>query len=72
MDARPITLRSIRRLLAILAILAACPPPAAAWQTGIDLLVGSAFTDSVLRYDGQTGAFLGTFASGGGWSRRPE
>jgi outer membrane protein assembly factor BamB len=31
-----------------------------------DLLVGSDFTDSILRYDETTGAFLGVFASGGG------
>ncbi|MHC4947254.1 MAG: M12 family metallo-peptidase [Planctomycetota bacterium] len=31
-----------------------------------DLLVASRDTDSVLRYDGRTGASLGTFASGGG------
>lgn len=31
-----------------------------------DLLVSSLNTDSVLRYDSTTGAFLGTFASGGG------
>jgi streptogramin lyase len=31
-----------------------------------DLLVGSSFTDSVLRYDETTGAFVGVFASGGG------
>ncbi len=31
-----------------------------------DLIVSSYFTNSVLRYDTTTGAFLGTFASGGG------
>lgn len=31
-----------------------------------DLLVGSSESDSILRYDGATGAFLGEFASGGG------
>jgi streptogramin lyase len=31
-----------------------------------NLYVGSAGTNSVLRYDGQTGAFLNVFASGGG------
>jgi DNA-binding beta-propeller fold protein YncE len=30
------------------------------------LLVVSAFGDNLKRYDGTTGAFLGTFASGGG------
>jgi len=39
--------------------------PSAAQQTP-DILVSSRFTDEVLRYDGETGAFLGVFASGGG------
>jgi hypothetical protein len=47
-------------LLSLAGVLAA-PPRAPA-----DLLVGSAATDQVLRYDGTTGAFVGVFASGGG------
>ncbi|MCI0433155.1 MAG: hypothetical protein L0271_05820, partial [Gemmatimonadetes bacterium] len=31
-----------------------------------DLLVSSYYDDAVVRIDGDTGAFLGTFASGGG------
>ncbi len=34
-----------------------------------DLLVGSSESDSILRYDGVTGAFLGEFASGAGLDR---
>ena len=37
-----------------------------------DLLVGSFNTNSVLRYDETTGAFLGVFASGGGLDRPLE
>jgi streptogramin lyase len=33
-----------------------------------DLLVSSFFSGAVQRYDGETGAFIGTFASGGGLS----
>lgn len=41
-----------------------CPPPAQA----VELLVGSFDTNDVKRYNGTTGAFMATFASGGGLS----
>jgi streptogramin lyase len=57
-------LRSFNSLVAGLFVGAlSCVVPATA---DADILVGSDFTDSVLRYDETTGAFLGVFASGGG------
>jgi len=52
-----------RHLIAglVLAIVSLCGGPVA--PQGLDLLVGSGSTDKVLRYDGQTGDFIGTFVA---------
>lgn len=57
--------RSIVLLITWLAVAIVATLSPAHTQAG-ELLVSSALTDSVLRYDGQNGAFIDTFASGGG------
>ena len=59
---------SFPKLMGLLAaVWAVAVGPARAAQP--DLFVSSYFTDNVLRYDGKTGAFVDTFASGGGLDR---
>ena len=70
----PTTMRSrlrsgaSRKLTIVLTVVVVCSA-AAIRQTAAgeaDLLVSSAISDNVLRYDGETGAFVGVFASGSG------
>ena len=56
------------RALTLLATLVLLAPSASSQASTPDLFVTSRFTDEVLRYDGDTGTFLGVFASGGGLS----
>ncbi len=54
-------------IYAIILPVALAAGPVRASPIGLpDLLVASAASDEVLRYDGDTGAFVGVFASGGG------
>lgn len=63
MTRTPRTSRSLREILAVVAMLGGVT--SAAHAAPQDLLVTSQLTDSVLRYDGVTGAFLGLFVTPG-------
>ena len=61
-------MRTLTRALSFLATLSLLAASGTSQASIPDLLVTSRLTDEVLRYDGDTGAFLGVFASGGGLS----